>query len=66
MPGSASGGRIVVTQQGFVLVRAFNVQTLRGREALRFCCLVARGMFARLTGGFFHFNFVLKCHRGTL
>jgi hypothetical protein len=63
MSGSASGGRIVVSQQGCVLVRAFNVQLLRGREALCFCCHVARGRFARLTGGF-HFN--LKCQRGTL
>jgi hypothetical protein len=60
MSGSASGGSIVVTQQGVVCWCGFN---LRGRETLYIFCRVARGRLARLVGDV-HFN--LKCHRGTL
>ena len=65
MSGSASGGSIVVTQQGGgrVLVQLLTRKLLRGRETLYLCCRVARGRLARLAGDV-HFN--LKCHRGTL
>ena len=62
MSGSASGGSIVLTQQGgCVLVRLLPRKLSRGRETLYLCCRVARGRLARLAGDV-HIN--LKCHRG--